>query len=132
MTDTHTARCRCGQLTAECVGEPVRVSVCHCLDCKARSGSAFAAQVRFPADRVTIRGNTSEWVFTGDSGSPTHFHSCPVCSTTLWYRNAAYADTIAVALGNFEDPGWATPNFSVWENRKLGWVDIVGDGIAHD
>ena len=30
-----------GQLTASCTGEPVRVSVCHCLDCQKRTGSAF-------------------------------------------------------------------------------------------
>ena len=55
---THTASCRCGQLRATATGEPVRVSVCHCLNCKRRSGSAFAAQVRFPADRVTISGSS--------------------------------------------------------------------------
>jgi hypothetical protein len=30
----RTATCRCGRLKAECKGEPVRVSVCHCLDCQ--------------------------------------------------------------------------------------------------
>ena len=53
---THTASCRCGQLPATVTGEPVRVSVCHCLDCQRRSGSAFAAQARFPAETVTIEG----------------------------------------------------------------------------
>src|SRR5262245_60383971 len=30
----RTATCRCGQLKALCEGEPVRVSVCHCLECQ--------------------------------------------------------------------------------------------------
>ena len=52
MPDPQTASCRCGQLTATATGEPVRISVCHCLVCQRRSGSAFAAQVRFPASQV--------------------------------------------------------------------------------
>ncbi|MGR3757040.1 MAG: GFA family protein [Tranquillimonas sp.] len=30
----RTATCRCGQLTATCRGEPVRIAVCHCLECQ--------------------------------------------------------------------------------------------------
>ena len=129
---TQTARCRCGQLSAECTGEPVRISVCHCLECKARSGSAFAAQVRFPREQVTLSGSPGEFVFTGSSGNPASFYFCQTCGTTLWYVNAAFSDTIAVALGNFEDPRAFTPRVSVWESRKLDWVEITGDGIEHD
>ena len=46
---TRRASCTCGQLHLETTGEPVRVSVCHCLDCQRRTGSAFAAQARFHA-----------------------------------------------------------------------------------
>jgi hypothetical protein len=44
----RTACCRCKQLSATVTGDPVRVSVCHCLNCKKRSGSAFAVQARWP------------------------------------------------------------------------------------
>ena len=63
------ASCRCGQLNATATGEPVRVSVCHCLDCKKRSGSAFAVQARWPADQVTIEGRSNSWVNVADSGN---------------------------------------------------------------
>ena len=54
----HTASCRCGQLRASVTGEPVRVSVCHCLNCKKRTGSAFAVQARWPRAQVAIEGNS--------------------------------------------------------------------------
>jgi hypothetical protein len=127
----HTARCRCGQLVAECTGEPVRVSVCHCLDCKKRSGSAFAAQVRFPTNRVAISGRSTEWNVVGDSGNPASFNFCPVCGSTLWYRAGPMTDAIAIPLGNFENPHFAAPAFSVWEERKQDWVTIHGDGVEH-
>jgi hypothetical protein len=62
------ATCRCGQLRAVCAGEPVRVSVCHCLDCQKRSGSAFAAQARWPDSQVEIIGQARIWVRVADSG----------------------------------------------------------------
>ena len=55
MTVRH-AECQCGQLRVDVSGEPIRVSVCHCLNCQRRSGSAFAAQARFEDKDVTITG----------------------------------------------------------------------------
>src|SRR3546814_12386839 len=49
---TYTATCRCGQLRAVCEGEPVRVSVFHCLECQKRSGGAFAAKEGWPEGRA--------------------------------------------------------------------------------
>ena len=64
----HTASCRCGQLRATVSGEPVRVSVCHCLNCKKRSGSAFAAQARWPEEQITIEGRSNSFELVADSG----------------------------------------------------------------
>lgn len=55
MTDRQ-ASCRCGNLVVRTRGEPVRVSICHCLACQQRTGSVFGMQARFPADAVTIEG----------------------------------------------------------------------------
>ena len=43
---TRDASCSCGQLHLTCEGEPVRISVCHCLACQQRTGSAFGVQAR--------------------------------------------------------------------------------------
>ena len=70
----RVASCRCGQLTATCRGEPVRVSVCHCLNCQKRSGSAFAAQARWPDDQVTITGAT-QMTMKGEIVPPANMHA---------------------------------------------------------
>lgn len=128
----RTATCRCGQLSATCTGEPVRVSVCHCLDCKRRSGSAFAAQARWPVERVTFAGEAKAWTVTGESGEPATFQFCPVCGGTVWYRHEGLPDLVAVPIGGFAEPEFPAPVYSVYENRKHGWVEIVGEGIEHD
>jgi len=128
----RTASCRCGNLRITTTGEPVRVSVCHCLECKKRSGSVMAAQARWPADQVTIEGEASSWSYTGDSGNTGTFSFCPTCGSPLYYSvDGEMSGLIAVAVGAFDEPFHAPPLYSVYEDRKQPWVEIVGDGIDH-
>jgi hypothetical protein len=56
---TRVAECNCGQLKVRVTGEPIRVSVCHCLACQRRSGSVFAMQARFERPNVSIEGTSA-------------------------------------------------------------------------
>jgi hypothetical protein len=123
---THPASCRCGQLTATATGTPTRISVCHCLNCQKRSGSAFAAQVRFPADQVTTSGDAKTYTATGENGAA-HFHFCTDCGSTVYYSNDSIPDTIAIALGAFDDPYAFIPNVSVFEERQHEWLELAGE-----
>lgn len=123
---TRTATCQCGQLSIACEGEPVRISVCHCLDCQKRSGSSFAAQARFPADQVKVTGQSRRW-----SRGEATFSFCPECGSTVFYHARPFRELVAVAIGAFADPAFAAPVYSVYESRRHAWVDIVGDGIEH-
>jgi hypothetical protein len=125
------ARCRCGQLTVLCTGEPVRVSVCHCHDCQKRSGSAFSVQARFKVGDVVISGKERMWETVAESGNVAVFHFCPVCGSTVWYQARPFSDLIAVPVGAFADSSFPSPHYSVYEERKHGWVEIVGDGVEH-
>lgn len=131
MTVAREAGCRCGALRAVCEGEPVRVSVCHCLACQQRSGSAFAAQARFPADKVRVTGEHRLWTRTADSGRTVDYHFCPTCGSTVFYQGGNFPDVIAVPLGAFADPAFPAPTFSVWEERKHPWTVVLGDAVEH-
>lgn len=125
---TRTASCRCCQLRATVTGEPVRVSVCHCLDCKKRSGSSFAVQARWPEAQVSVEGESRTWTHFADSGNRITHHFCPECGSTVHYRiQGKFDGLVAIPLGAFDDPYFTTPRFSVWEHRKHDWVEISGD-----
>ena len=135
MTE-HAASCRCGQLSATVTGEPVRVSACHCLNCKKRSGSAFAVQARWPKENVRIEGESKTFVKVADSGNKATFHFCPECGSDVFYEidgkyDDKFNDLVAIPLGAFDDPFFLTPAFSVWESRKHDWLEITGD-VEHD
>jgi hypothetical protein len=126
------ASCRCGQLKATVAGEPVRVSVCHCLNCKKRSGSAFAVQARWPAEQVSIEGQSRFFEKVADSGNRATFYFCPDCGSDVHYEiNGKFDGLVAIPLGAFDDPYFLSPKFSVWEERKHDWVAIVGDDVEH-
>jgi hypothetical protein len=116
--------CSCGQLSVVCEGDPVRVSVCHCLACQQRTGSVFAAQARWPSERVRTAGRATEWVRTGDSGSSATFHFCPTCGATVYYEIDDLPGLIAIPVGAFADPSFPPPVFSVYEARKHAWVQL--------
>ena len=91
----------------------------------------MAAQARFPADQVVIEGEAREWTRISESGNAATFHFCPTCGVTVYYIARPYRDLIAVPIGGFADPQFPAPHYSVYEDRKHGWVDIVGEGIEH-
>ncbi len=126
------AECRCGQLSVTVTGEPIRISVCHCLACQRRTGSPFAAQARFEGADVTFEGESNSWVQVADSGNEAVFHWCPKCGCDVWYQGGSpVPGAIAIPIGLFADPGFPAPNFSVWEERKHQWVEILGDQVEH-
>jgi hypothetical protein len=123
------ASCSCGALTATCEGDPVRISVCHCLECQKRTGSAFAVQARFPADHVTISGEWREWMRIGDEGGHGRFRFCPTCSSIVAYTNDEDPGRMAIPVGAFADPNFPPPKVTVYEGRQHPWVAIIGDDI---
>jgi hypothetical protein len=122
------ASCSCGKLTARTRGEPVRVSVCHCLACQRRSGSAFAVQARFPAEAVEITGDSTAFALTGDEGTTARFHFCPRCGATVFYRMDAMPGFVAIPVGAFADPGFPAPSVCVYATRQHPWLRLA-DGI---
>jgi hypothetical protein len=127
----RVATCRCGQLRALCKGEPVRVSVCHCLDCQKRTGSAFAAQARWPDERIEVVGESKTWVREADSGHRATYRFCVNCGSTVAYVIEGWPGLTAVPLGAFADPAFPSPKFSVYEHRKHGWTAVLGEDVKH-
>ncbi|MFL6040949.1 MAG: GFA family protein [Gaiellales bacterium] len=121
---TRGAACSCGQLRLEAAGDPVRISMCHCLACQRRTGSAFAMQARFTADRVQVAGRYSDYVRVSDEGDRRTFHFCPDCGATVFFTTEDAPDLIAVPVGVFADPSFPPPTVSVYESRRHPWITV--------
>ena len=123
MRRSRTAACACGQLRITVEGEPVRISICHCLDCQRRTGSAFGVQAGFPEASVrAVDGETREFVRTAESGNAVRFQFCPTCGSTVYYRLDVLPGFVGVPVGGFADPGFPSPTVAVYEARAHAWV----------
>jgi hypothetical protein len=111
------ASCTCGQLAARVDGDPVRVSVCHCLACQRRTGSVFGVQARFRREEVTVSGASTAYVRAGDEGPGARFHFCPQCGATVFYELLGMDDYLAIPVGAFADRDFPPPTVSVYEER---------------
>lgn len=126
------ASCSCGQLTVSAEGDPIRVSVCHCLACQRRTGSAFGVQARFQRERVTTSGEWQEYVrLADDDGEPRRFRFCGQCGATMFWVFDNSPELIVIPVGAFADPDFPAPRRVVYEPRRHPWLQIRGAEIEH-
>lgn len=129
---TRLATCNCGQLKVHASGEPIRISVCHCLACQRRTGSVFGMQARFELANINIEGVAKQWVRVTDEGNQSTQNFCPECGATVYYFLNTAPDVLAVAVGAFADPNFPEPKFSVYEERKHSWVSVPASAERFD
>ena len=130
---THEAACSCGQLRVEVDGDPVRVSVCHCLACQRRTGSAFGYQARWPAESARVTGESHEYRRISDDEAAAAARSDGFTSARSVAGRSYYftePEFMAIPVGVLADPDFPEPTVSVWESRKHAWVTMP-DGVTH-
>ncbi|QIK77761.1 GFA family protein [Sphingomonas piscis] len=108
-----TGGCLCGDVRLTAVGEPFRVGLCHCLDCRKHHGAIFFAAGMYPADAVTVSGETRDW-----EGR----HFCPRCGSSVFNR---FGDEVEVHLGTLDAPSRLVPTYECWAIRREDWLPAL-------
>ena len=124
-----TATCGCGALRAEVSEAPLRISACHCDDCRRLSGSAFTLNARFEDGAVTVTGASRTFARRGDEGSTIYNGFCPSCGVTVFYRNSDVPGMVAVRVGCFVPPDLPAPDVTVYDDRRPDWLRFDVEGI---
>jgi hypothetical protein len=119
----RVACCSCGALQLRARGVPLRVGMCHCVDCQRRTGSVFGIQAWFPRESVAfLAGTPKVYVRTADSGRTIQFHFCSDCGTTVWWEAEQRPGLIGIAAGTFADATLPAPGFSSYERHRHSWT----------
>ena len=105
-----TGTCLCGDIRIRASGEPYRVGICHCLDCRKHHGALFHASAIFPADAVSIEGETREYAGR---------QFCPRCGSSVFGRSG---DEVEVSIGALDAPDQFVPTYELWTIRRESWL----------
>ena len=112
--------CLCGAIRIATSGEPYRIGLCHCLDCRKHTGSVFSASAIFPLDAVTITGTTAAF---------RNRHFCPGCGASVF---ATSGDEIEIQLGCLDAPNQVRPTYENWVVRREDWLPPFDLARHHD
>ncbi len=118
--EEREAACNCRQLRVTVTGDPLVVTVCHCLACQRRTGSAFGLNARFAKENVRVEGEFKQYTRISDDGEERLYRFCPECGATVFY--GFDEQVLAVPVGAFADPSFPAPNREIYEHRKHPWL----------
>jgi hypothetical protein len=117
----RTVTCCCGGSSIEVLGEPTLNAICHCKNCKQRTGAAFGWNVYFPDEQILeIRGNFSEYKIRDEQVRS----FCSNCGTTLFWKSSFMPDQTGIAGGAIVDTPLDAPTFSAIDRKRVGWVEL--------
>ena len=124
MSDTYSARCRCGGVQFTCSSPPVVQLVCHCTDCRDVARTPFSNFVFFRVRDAQVSGETVKREFSADSGSTTVRENCPQCGDMMFDRTSGFPKIIGVVAERLAPPFAFAPTHHVWTASKLPEVEL--------
>lgn len=105
-----TGGCACGKVRFEAKGDPDRVGICHCLDCRKYHGALFYAAAIYADNQVEVTGEPQ--MYDGRC-------FCPTCGSRVFNRSG---DEVELNLGSFDDTNLFQPSYELWTIRREHWL----------
>ena len=117
-SEKRSGGCICGAVRYDVHGAPLRVGLCHCLDCRKTSGSAFVTFAVWPRAAFSV---------TGDIASHAGRNFCPLCGSRLFCLRP---DEAEIRVGSLDDaPTGLRPTYEIWTKRREHWLPPL-EGVA--
>jgi hypothetical protein len=116
MATQRRGGCVCGQVRYSVTGDPLRVGLCHCTDCRRTSGSAFAFFAIWPLTSFNAEGVTSS--YQGRC-------FCTSCGSRVFALNQSEAEA-EIMVGTLDEaPSDQIPQYELWVRRREPWLDAL-------
>ena len=114
-----SGRCLCGNITFSGHSEIARTVNCHCSNCRAITGAAFATNVVVKRDAIKITGTPKMFVHTADSGGEIETYFCPDCGSQLFGRNSASTNSLSIRAGVLDQTCLVKPSINIFLDSKI-------------
>src|SRR5262245_37414457 len=118
--------CTCRQIRYRLVGMPMIVHACHCRWCQRETGTAFAHNAMYEAERVEHLTGEPEIVATPSaSGKGQKIARCPTCRVSVWSNYAGSGEAVRfVRVGTLDDPDRLPPDIHIFTSSKQSWLAL--------
>ena len=128
----HRASCLCGQIELHTSGEPRRVGLCHCLDCRKIHGAPFSAFAIFSRAAVVLSGpeqgplpHATLGTFQDRPGYRRAF--CTRCGAHV-FGIIERSDGIELPVGCFDETNVFTPTYESSDHPARALARRPADG----
>jgi hypothetical protein len=110
------------------------VHACHCRWCQRDTGTAFAHNALYEADRVEHLAGEPEIVVTPSaSGKGQRIARCPKCHVAVWSNYAGAGEAIRfVRVGTLDEPDRLPPDVHIFTASKQPWFMLPAGARAFD
>ena len=139
----RTGRCQCGAVSYEIAGAGIgsgerlgaaeTLYVCHCLECRRQSASAFGLSLEVPksAFRLTA-GELRRFPRDTDSGGRLACDYCADCGSRLRHEAADRdAPTVTVKAGTLDSPVDIAAAIHIWTARRMPGIAIPEGALRY-
>ena len=138
MPTQRNGQCVCGAIRFVCSAEPLRVTVCHCLWCQRRTGTAYGTEVVFNTGDVALEGIAPSCYRhrSDESGRWLDVQFCARCGTQLGFTLEAAPGIRTLPAGAFDDPSFLTPSRQpfrqVFARTRRDWACVAAAVEVHE
>jgi hypothetical protein len=131
MKSTLKGKCNCGGVTYQVSGEPLLTYVCHCGNCRRRSGSAFGMGLVVSTENLEVVGELDCWERVSEIGNKNPVYRCATCGNVI-YGLGAYTPGLAKLMpGTLTDTVEVEPDVHIWTSSAQKWVSIPLDVLQY-
>ena len=116
-----TGRCLCGAVRYRAEGPPLRVSHCHCEQCRRAGGGVALTFAGFETAKVTFEGLPMKRVRSTDFASR---EFCPECGSPITFRFDQRPEHIGITVGTLDNPEKTPAIRHNFTSEKIPWVTL--------
>lgn len=118
----RSGSCLCRGVTFRVFGEPLRVGICHCADCRKASGSTFSAFAVWPLE-----------AFEQQTGYTNSYGGRSFCTTCGSRVSSLRDDEAEIMIGSLDEaPTDLSPQYELWTGRRERWLNALPGAAQFD
>ena len=120
-----TGGCLCKSIRYEIQGEPFRIANCHCDDCRKATGSAYATNLFFKEEQITIlKGNPKKFQHLADSSNTMTKEFCENCGSQVFGSGSLRPGIKNVKVGSIDDASFVKPSVNLYTAHALNCTHL--------